>query len=161
MNRMREITRDAQRLGGLFITKARLKTTEKLTVLLSTIAFVAIIAAITVVLVVFITLGVGHLLATTTAPHLAYLIVAGFYLVLLFIAILLRKRLIINPISRFMSRLILEAPKDSLIDSESKSDAEAKEPEIDYDRLAQHIIAELERRGEPVIAITPEEGGES
>lgn len=162
MNQVREITRDAYRLGQLYITKARLKTTEKLTVLLSTVAFAAIIAAIIVVLVVFITLGVGHYLATTIAPHLAYLIVAGFYLILLIVAILLRKRLIINPISRFMSRLILDAP-DEYYESHKRetTDSTSNESEIDYDKLAQHVVSVLESRGEPVIAITPEEGGES
>lgn len=162
---MREITRDACRLGQLYITKARLKTTEKLSVLLSTVAFVAIIAAIVVVLAVFITLGVGHILATTIAPHLAYLIVAGFYLILLVAAIILRKSVIINPIARFMSRLILDAPDDKDLSNtthrESNSGNASKEPEIDYDKLARHVVSVLESRGEPVIAITAEEGGES
>ena len=100
------------KLGGLYVEKARLKATERLTILLSTVAFAAIGVALALILLIFISIGVGHLLAASIAPHLAYLIVAGFYLVLFILLIVLRKPLFINPISRFMSRLLLEAPDE-------------------------------------------------
>lgn len=148
------MTKGIRRLGELYISKARLKTTEKLTILLSTIAFSAVVAAIALVFILFVTIGVGHLLATSIAPHLAYLLVAGFYLLVLLVILFMRRTLFIDPISRFLSRLLVEAPESSGESEESPSKTDkasdlreltAETPEIDYDRLAQHIIAELDR----------------
>jgi hypothetical protein len=62
---------------------------------------------------VFISVGVGHLLATTIAPQLAYLIVALFYVVLLLVVCLMRRALFVDPIARFISKLLLDTPDNS------------------------------------------------
>lgn len=148
------------RLGVLYIEKARLKTTEKLTILLSTVAFSAILAAIAIVFLVFVSIGVGHLLATSIAPHLAYLLVAGVYLILLIVVACMRRRLFINPIARFMSRLLVEAP---VADGESDehdtkarphAEYETPQPEIDYDVLARHVVDLLNRQNDETAAET-------
>ena len=97
-----------KRLVQLYLESAKLKTTEKITVLLSSIAFIGVIIALGLVCLVFISIGIGHILATTIAPHLAYLIVAAFYLVLFALTIALKRQIFIDPISRFMSRLLVE-----------------------------------------------------
>lgn len=133
-----------------------MKTAEKLSILLSTVAFASVIMAIALVLIVFITIGVGHLLATSIAPHMAYLIVAGFYLLLLIVAVLLRKRLFINPIARFMSRLLVEPPKpesenqsfEETSGPDQRSPKETSEIEIDYDELARHVVSMLEKQSQ-------------
>lgn len=101
-----------KRLALLYIESAKLKTTEKITILLSSIAFVGVILALGLVCLVFISIGIGHLLATTIAPHLAYLLVAAFYLVIFFLMIAMKQRIFFDPISRFMSRLLVEEPED-------------------------------------------------
>ncbi len=101
-----------KRLAMLYLESARLKTTEKISVLLSSIAYVSIIGALGLVCLVFISIGIGHVLATTIAPHLAYLIVAAFYFLLFGLAIAFKQRLFFDPISRFMSRLLVEEPED-------------------------------------------------
>lgn len=106
------IAKGAKRLGILYFEKARLKTTEKITILLSTIAFSAVIMALGIVCLVFVSIGIGHLLATSIAPHLAYLIVAAFYLILFICVVALRRRLFVDPIARFMSRLLVEEPEE-------------------------------------------------
>jgi hypothetical protein len=60
---------------------------------------------------IFISIGVGHLLATTIAPQLAYIYIALFYIVLLAILFAFRKALFLNPISRFVTRLLVKPPK--------------------------------------------------
>lgn len=144
------IAKNAKKLGLLYITKARIKTTEKLTILLSTIAFTAVIVAVSMILLVFVTIGVGHLLATSIAPHMAYLIMAAFYLVLLIIIIFLRRPLFINPIARFMSRLLVEppAPESERGDASMRKGegGEGMTIDIDYDRLAQSVVDILERK---------------
>lgn len=91
---------------------AKLTATEKLTVLLSTIAFFALILILGLITLVFISIGIGHLLASTVAPYTAYLYVSAFYLVLLVLLIVFRNQIIFNPVSRFLSRLFLKNPED-------------------------------------------------
>ena len=99
-------------LGSLYFEKARLKTTEKITILLATVSYAAVIMALGLVCLVFVSIGIGHLLATTLAPHLAYLIIAAFYLIIFVLAIVFRRQLFVDPIARFMSRLLVEKPED-------------------------------------------------
>ena len=101
-----------KRLLSLHLDYARLTASEKLTVILSTMAIYAIVAVLATLALVFLTLGVGHLLATTIAPHFAYLIVAGFYIVVLAVVFFFRKQLFIDPIARFISKLFVKPPKD-------------------------------------------------
>lgn len=144
------ITSGIKRLGRLYIEKARLKTSEKLTILLSTIAFVAVLVALFLILMVFVSIGIGHLLATSIAPHLAYLFVAAFYLIILVIVAILRKPLFINPIARFISRLLVDAPDDEVSVAEThgaeNDPSQDLSPEIDYDKLAEHILKNLEKK---------------
>lgn len=157
------ITSGVKRLGMLYLRKGRLQATEKITILLSTLAFTAVVLALAMVLLVFITIGVGHLLATTVAPHWAYLFVAGFYLVVLVLTVVLRRKLFIDPIARFMSRLLIDAPKDEsdapmmprrrhkeeVKDSDAvpTPDMTEGDPDDEYDEIARRI-ALLLRKGE-------------
>lgn len=108
----RQLYDNVKRLVSLHIDYARLTATEKLTIILSTIAIYSLVVIFSTLALVFLTLGVGHLLATTIAPHFAYLIVAGFYIVVLAVLVLLRKKLFVNPIARFLSKLFLEPPRE-------------------------------------------------
>ena len=101
-----------KRLLVLEIDYARLTATEKLTIILSTMAIYAVVAVLGTLALVFITLGVGHLLATTIAPHFAYLIVAGFYVVMLVLAFVFRKKIFSDPIARFISKLFVKPPEE-------------------------------------------------
>lgn len=101
-----------RRLLTLQLDYARLTVAEKLTVLLSTIAFYSMAVALASLVLIFLSIGLGQLLASTDLGKFAYFIVAGMYVVLLVLLFIMRKRLIINPIARFMSRLFVEPPKE-------------------------------------------------
>lgn len=92
---------------------AKLTAAEKLTVLLSTIAFFALAVTIGLITLVFISIGIGHWLSVTIAPYTAYLFVSLFYLLLLVLLIVFRRPLIFNPAARFISRLFLKNPDES------------------------------------------------
>lgn len=128
-----DIANSVKKLAGLYLEKGRLKVTERLTILLSTVAFAALIIALALILLIFISIGVGHLLATSIAPHFAYLIVAGFYLLLLIIALALRRQIFVNPIARFMSRLLLDDPNEHT--SATKADASKLPAKMEMDLL--------------------------
>lgn len=100
----------AMRYATLRLDYARLTAAEKLTVLLATIAFYALVVIIGMITLLFISIGIGHWLSETIAPYTAYLFVSAFYLVLLVVLIVFRHRLIFNPAARFISRLLLKTP---------------------------------------------------
>lgn len=106
------ISRNVQHLAELYFEAIRLKTTEKITILLSSVAFYAVVMALGLVCLVFVSIGIGHWLATTIAPHAAYLIIAGFYLLLFILTFCLKRKVFIDPIARFMSRLLVEMPEE-------------------------------------------------
>ena len=101
-----------KRLAQLYLEAIKLKTTEKITILISSIAFVGVALVLGLVCLVFVSIGVGHILATTVAPHLAYLIVAAFYIILFALTIALKRRIFVDPIARFMSQLLVEEPEE-------------------------------------------------
>lgn len=103
----------AWRFITLQLDYVRLTAAEKLTVLLSTIAFFALVVIIGMITLVFISIGIGHWLAVTIAPYTAYLLVSAFYILLLVALIVFRKQLIFNPAARFISKLFLKVPESS------------------------------------------------
>lgn len=110
---LQQLIENVKKLAKLHLDYARLTATEKLTIILSTIAIYALVVIFATLSLVFLTLGIGHLLATTIAPHFAYLIVAGFYVIVLVALLLLRKKLFYNPIARFLSKLFVDPPSEN------------------------------------------------
>lgn len=92
----------------LNIDYARLTATEKLTILLSMVGLVMICFAIVSMVIFLLSLGLMLLLAKSTGLFLACMIVAGIYAVIMAVVIVLRKQLIIDPITRFLSKLFLK-----------------------------------------------------
>lgn len=102
----------------LYIEDTRLNIAEKLTLLFSAVAFFALVIILGVVALVFISIGVGHLLASTIAPVWAYIYIAAFYVLLFILLIIFRKALLEDPIARFISRLIVKEPEPETPKSE-------------------------------------------
>lgn len=78
----------------------------QLTSLLAALAFYIVVLVISLVCLMLTTIGVGHLLATTIAPHFAYLIIAAFYIILLAIICAFRRQIIFQPIRRIVAHII-------------------------------------------------------
>ena len=99
-------------LLGLQIENLRLKLTEKITILLAMVAFYAVVMALGLVFFVFVSLALSDLLATVLPPYIAYMILALVYVLAFVLICLLRRQIFIDPIARFMSRLLVEFPED-------------------------------------------------
>lgn len=95
----------------LLIEDTRLNAAEKLTRLFSAIALSAILLIIGMVVLVVLSIAVCFALASIMPAMWAFLIVAAVYLVLMVIIVAFRTQLLVNPIARFISRLLLPAPK--------------------------------------------------
>lgn len=86
----------------------KLTAAEKLIILLSTLIIGGIMALLLLpVFIMFLFALVGVFRLIMPAP-LAYLTVGGIVLLIIFVLFLMRKPLIINPISRFMTKLFLD-----------------------------------------------------
>lgn len=112
-NSFQDLMTSVKRLVSLNLDYARLTVAEKMTILLSTIAFFALVAIVGTLVLIFVSIGIGHLLATTTdARAMAYLYVAAFYLVLFILLFIFRRQLFINPTARFISKLFCKPPEE-------------------------------------------------
>ena len=108
---LKSIYATLRRFAMLHIESARLTTAEKLTLLGTTIVYGALLLIFGSIAMFFISIGIGHLLATTISEHLAYLWVAAFYIVLVLVIIIFKRQLILNPICRYITRLLAPKPE--------------------------------------------------
>lgn len=99
-----------QKYIELNIENVRLSAAEKTSILFTSIAFVAMVIIVGTISLFFISIGIGHLLASTIAPHWAYMFVAGFYVLVLILIIVFKNRLFLYPITKFVTRLLLAPP---------------------------------------------------
>ena len=107
----RNLSEAVSRYTRLLVEDTRLSAAEKLTRLLSAIALFALLTILSTVALVFISIAVGVALADAIDPLWSFIIVAGFYVMLLVLLVVCRTVLLVNPISRFISRLLLPAPQ--------------------------------------------------
>lgn len=111
-NNVQGLIDNFKKLLALNLDYARLTAAEKLTILLSTIAFYSMVCILGTLVLIFVSIGVGHLLATTVARVAAYLYVAGFYMVLFILLFVFRKKIFIDPTARFISKLFVKPPEE-------------------------------------------------
>lgn len=105
----------------LLVEDTKLNMVEKLTRLLSAIAMCSLLTILITAALVFISIAAGLALSTIIPPLWAFIIVAGFYIIVMILLICYRTRLLVNPIARFISRLLLDAPKTQNPESNDKS----------------------------------------
>lgn len=93
----------------LQIDYTRLTAVEKLSLLLSAVGVVLLYGLLCACALFYLSFSLASVLEQLIGVEwAAYLIVAAIFLVLLLIAFLFRKQLIINPVTRFVTRLFLD-----------------------------------------------------
>ena len=102
-----------KRYVNLNVANAKLSATEKLSILFAAIAFYFISILLGAVALIFVSMAISEVLSLSLPQHYVYLIMAAFYVFILIIVCLLRKVLFLNPIARFMSKIMLNPPKES------------------------------------------------
>lgn len=108
--------------GQLLIENLRLVSTEKTTILLSSAALAAILGLIIVIAFFFVSMAVVLLLAKWMPLMYSSLAIGGFFLLMGLLLFLMRERIIVDPVARFMSRLFLEPPTDEPKPQETPED---------------------------------------
>ena len=110
---IQQLVQEVRKLVKLQVSYAKLELTEKLTVLLSTLVLVLVVIILSMVALFYLSFTLVYVLA----PHVGGLMV-GFGIVTLFILALiavvlaLRRKLIFNPMVKFLSSLFLTTDKD-------------------------------------------------
>lgn len=100
-----------RRLIVLNVDYARLSAAEKLSVLLSAIAIYVALLIVGSAALLFLSIGIGYVLAQMVAPIGAFLYVTMAYVVLFGVLYFMRRRLFVDPITRFVTRLFVKPPK--------------------------------------------------
>ena len=91
------------RLASLYIENAKLNIAEKLTLVLSA-------ALLLIVALAFFTGAALEALELVMDPWLSYLIMGCIFAGLIIVAVVLRKTLFVNPIARYLSKVIFDEP---------------------------------------------------
>ncbi len=107
------MTRLAKRLLRLKIENAKLVAAERLTLLFENILFAILIFLLGICCMGFIAFAIVHFLSEVMEPGWAYLIVAGLYSIIILFVVKFKRQLIGNPLSRLISRLIIDEPNDT------------------------------------------------
>lgn len=102
--------KEVKRLCSLEVENAKLMLAEKLTLLLGRVALAAVCFVISAAALIFLSIAVADFLLSGLEPSWTYLIIGGFYVFLIILIIGFRRRLIVDPIARFISQVILDPP---------------------------------------------------
>lgn len=94
-------------LATLKYEYARLTLAEKLTMIFSMLILCLIGIFVSMISIFFLSVAISQWIAESIGAIWSSVIIAGFYLILLLLLVGFRKQLIINPVSKFISRLII------------------------------------------------------
>lgn len=97
-----------KQMGSLKIEDFKLMLSQKLTKLLGSVTFGAIALISAVAFITFTGLAITELIADLLPLWASYLVVAGIVVALVLIVFAMRRRLIYDPLARFISRLLFE-----------------------------------------------------
>ena len=107
-NKYQELWAELKKYLTLQIDYAKLTAVEKLVVLLSAIAMVAVMLILGACVLFYLSFAVVFMLSDAIGSTWgAYLIVSGIFMVLMLVVYAMRQKLILDPVSRFLTRLFL------------------------------------------------------
>lgn len=89
------------------IEYAKLTAAEKLTMIFGAVALGFIFIMLATVIGLFASLAIAYLLADAVGMEWAFAIMAAFYLLVAVFLYVFRKQIILDPIARFLSKVIL------------------------------------------------------
>lgn len=98
-----------KRLVSLYIENVKLTAAEKLTVVMSAGVLLIITLVLGIFALAFISGACIELLALVLPAWSSYAILGGLFLLLVVLVLVLRKHLVVNPIARFVSKLVFDS----------------------------------------------------
>lgn len=107
-NTFAQLKHQGLRLLKLYLESAKLTVADKLTVLLSAGVLLVTVVVLGMFALAFLSVAMVQLLAMVLPVWACFAICAGGYAVVMLVVVLCRKSLIVDPIARFVSKLVLE-----------------------------------------------------
>lgn len=105
---------EVKRYLSMQVDYAKLTATEKLTVLLSAIAVIAVVLILGTGVLFYLSFAFVQMLAIWLGDALwAYLVMSGIFAVVLALVFIFRNKWIIDPVARFLSKLFLSPPDNN------------------------------------------------
>ena len=81
---------------------------EKLTILMSTVVIITLIVVLVIIVLFYLFFSLAYAIAPIVGSlSVSFSIIAGIYVILIGLLILLRKQIVINPMVKFLSKLFL------------------------------------------------------
>lgn len=100
------------RLARLYIDNVKLTVAEKLTVVFAAATLLLTLLVLGIFALAFLSGAIVAALSLVLPSWACYLICFGVFVVLIIVIMALRKSIIVNPIARFVSRLVFEHGHD-------------------------------------------------
>lgn len=97
-----------RRLLGLYIEKTKLTLSERLTLLMGAIMLMVTLAMLGTIALLFFSGAIFELFCLCLPPIAAWALVGAIYVILMVVIYLLRRKLIFDPVARFVSKLIFK-----------------------------------------------------
>lgn len=98
------------RLASLYVENAKLNIAEKLTLVLSAALLLIVALVLGIFALAFFTGAALEALELVMDSWLSYLIMGCIFVGLIIVAVVLRKMLFVNPIARYLSKVIFDEP---------------------------------------------------
>lgn len=105
---IRDIFQEGKNWISLEIEYAKLTAAEKFTLLMSTIVIGGFCLLMLTVILILLGLSIAELFKLMMPPALAYLSAAGIIMILALLFFVFRKRVFLDPIARFVTRLFFD-----------------------------------------------------
>lgn len=112
LTNLKESVRLGRRWLSLEAAYIRLSLTEKLALILSGIALAFLMSILLLFMIFMASMALADVFSGFMPIWLAYLCVAGIYALLTALLFILRKPLILDPVARFLSRIIINKKHD-------------------------------------------------
>lgn len=112
----------ARELCKLYVDNFTLLAIEKVSIMMSRALLVLVAGGLALCAFFFISVAVANLLSESMSKMWSYLIMGGVYLLLIVLVFVFRNELITNHITRFLSKLCYNEPKDTA-DSQHENNA--------------------------------------
>lgn len=119
---IREIFGQSITWAKLELEYVRLTAAEKLVVLASSLILGAVLAILLMPIMIMLLFALADVFKLIMAPALAYLSVAGIVILLILAIYLMRRPLVINPVARFITRVMLDRNESKERDNKPQMD---------------------------------------
>ncbi len=119
---IREVYSQSLTWAKLELEYIKLTAAEKLVVLASSLILGAVLAILLLPIMIMLLLALADVFKLIMAPALAYLSVAGIVILMILAIYLMRRPLVINPVAKFITRVMLDRSETKERDNKSKTD---------------------------------------